>query len=173
MFKRVLVFFLAFVLGLLIQAFVHSFESAWIAPDFILILVVYLGLYHKSAWGVVGAFVLGLGADFAEARFIGPNAAGCVLAFCLTVELSNRFYAEKGLATALAALPASAAKLFGYSLILAVYTNVTVLNRSIAVGMVKEVILTAALTPFVIRALLWGGGRAFSRAVSMSEVYRR
>ena len=55
-----------------------------IAPDFILMFVVFLALYHPTAVGMVGAFLLGCAGDFASGEFVGPNAAGCVVAFCLS-----------------------------------------------------------------------------------------
>lgn len=171
MLKSVIVFFLAFLIGLFVQAtLVHSFESAWVAPDFILILVVYLGLHHKSPAGAVGAFVLGLGADFAEARFVGPNAAGAVLAFCLTVEISNRIYAEKGPATVLVTVVASATKLVAYALMLMLYTKTNVFSGPFAWTVVKEIVLTALFAPLVMKLLGWGRGRSISR---VSDAYRR
>lgn len=89
-------FLLAAFVGLAVSSsLIHlSFPSAP-APDFVLVLVVALSLYYHNMFGLLGSFFLGLIADFASARYLGPNAAGCVTAFLFVGIVANRVYADK------------------------------------------------------------------------------
>ena len=52
----------------------------WI-PDLLLILCVYLGIYHRSAGGAAGAFFLGYGLDACSGVPVGMNAFAMSLVF--------------------------------------------------------------------------------------------
>ncbi len=85
--RIIITFVLAALIGLTIQAsVVHTSAPAAVAPDFILILTVAIALFYHSPGGALGAFLLGMLADFASAQYVGPNAAGCVVSFVLVRE---------------------------------------------------------------------------------------
>jgi rod shape-determining protein MreD len=52
----------------------------WI-PDLLLILCVYLGIYHRSVGGAAGAFFLGYGLDTCSGVPVGMNAFAMSLVF--------------------------------------------------------------------------------------------
>jgi rod shape-determining protein MreD len=52
----------------------------WV-PDLLLILCVYLGIYHRSAGGAAGAFFLGYGLDTCSGVPVGMNAFAMSLVF--------------------------------------------------------------------------------------------
>ena len=100
---RVLVAFTALCFaGLFIQAsMIHSTAPSAVAPDIILILTVILALYFRSVFALVGAFSLGILADFASGLYLGPNAAGCVIVFHVVGAIASRVYADRGFAVGL------------------------------------------------------------------------
>lgn len=176
MIRQSLIFLAAFLLGVFLQsALVHAIDPGFIAPDLLLLLVVWLGLHAKNPWGAAASFLLGAGADFATARFVGPNAAGFVLAHCAVVELSNRIFAERGIAVSLVTLAASSVKLVTYSLILLAYTSITVVTRDTASTLALEALFTAALAPFALKLFAWGGRprRVRHSSVTTAPVVRR
>jgi rod shape-determining protein MreD len=60
----------------------------WI-PDLLLILCVYLGIYHRSAGGAAGAFFLGYGLDTCSGVPVGMNAFAMSLVFAGVTALSR------------------------------------------------------------------------------------
>ena len=58
-------------------------------PDFLLILCVYLGIYHRSVGGAAGAFFLGYGLDACSGAPVGINAFAMSLVFA-TVSAAAR-----------------------------------------------------------------------------------
>jgi rod shape-determining protein MreD len=149
-----LVFLVAAFTGLLIQAtLVHSSFPAAMAPDFILILTVAISLFYHSAWGALSSFALGLLADFASAEYLGPNAAGCVLAFCLVGLIANRVYADKGIAVGIIAFVCSLAKSATVFCVLYFYVDEFVFSQSLFHSMMWEAFLSALLAPLVLRLL--------------------
>jgi rod shape-determining protein MreD len=171
--KNSLTFFFALLVGLAIQAtVVHGLFPQAIAPDFLLILVLYLGVNFRSPFGAVGAFLLGLCADFATGKFVGPFAAGSVLAFALTVTLSNRVYAEKGFALVIIAFLACVVKGATYFIFEAIYPKIP-LSSSVITTILAEAGITAILAPIIMRFLLWGRTHSFINTVPLSDSYRR
>ena len=173
--RNVAIFFCAFILGLVIQATVfHTMFPASIAPDFLLILVFSLALNDRSALGAVGAFFLGLGGDFASARFVGPTAAGMVVAYCVIVACANHVYAERGPAVVIITFLASLVKSAVYALMLAVYTSVDVLTQHVLLLVFGEALVTALLAPLVLKLFHTGKGHGgVINQVQISEAYRR
>ena len=143
------------------------------APDFILILVVYLGLYAKSPGGALAVFLLGLGGDFASARFVGPTAAGCVAAFFLVTQISNHIYAERGLAVVFVSFLASILKSAVYLAMLVVYTSSTIISVHVLSIVLGEATATAVLSPLVLHLFSWSRLPGAAKSLPASEVYRR
>jgi rod shape-determining protein MreD len=152
--RTVLVFFAAFVLGLLIQAtVVHAIVPAAIAPDFIAMLVLFLALRYRHSWGVTGAFLLGAGSDFASARFLGPGAAGSVIGFLICAGIANHVYAERALLLALLGFLCSLAKNAAALLLVALYVRNEILTVNSGMTLLGEALITAVLTPLVVRLM--------------------
>ncbi len=153
MLRIVLVFSVATLLGLFVQGtLIRPLSVSAVAPDFILILVVYLGLHIPTVGGLLGAFVLGLVSDFAAAEFVGPGASGAVVAFCLTVTLSKKVYAESPPATMIVTAVCSLAKSLVCVLILYTYLDVNALSTGTPT-IIYEALLSGLVAPFVIRAM--------------------
>ncbi|MFN8391644.1 MAG: rod shape-determining protein MreD [Bdellovibrionota bacterium] len=148
------VFLVAGLIGLLIQAtLIHASFPAAVAPDFIVILTVAVSLYYHTAWGALGAFCLGLFADFASADYLGPNAAGCVAAFCLVGLIANRVYADKGIAITIITFVCSIAKSATLLLLYYLYVDGFIVPDGIFGSASWEAFLSALLAPFVLRTL--------------------
>ena len=162
MIRNIVVFMFATLLGLAVQAtLIHSLLPTMAAPDFIVILAFYLGITHKSAGGAVGAFLLGLAGDFATAKFIGPNAAGCVLAFSFVVLLSNRIYAERGPALIVVSFLASVVKSIAALVMIYLYTQATFAPGEVFRTLLWEALFTALVAPLVLRFFRWEQGRVY------------
>jgi rod shape-determining protein MreD len=147
-------FIVACILGLIFQAvLVHGLVPSAIAPDFITVLVVYIGFHHRSPAGAVGAFALGVLEDSASGQFLGPNAAGAVIAFLVTVAVVEKVYAERTPALIGLVVFASLAKCFTVLGILAVYVRVNLFGPSAVWTMLAEALLSAAVAPLVVKVL--------------------
>ncbi len=154
MFRAVVIFAFACLAGLIVQAtLVHSISPYAVAPDFIVILALYLGLRVQSPAGVLGAFLLGVAGDFASAQFVGPTAAGAVVVYGLTVIVSSKIYAEHPFTMGLLALFCSIADSLTYMLMLAVYIDVDMLTAEVLRGIGLEALLTALIAPVVVKLL--------------------
>lgn len=174
MIREALVFLLAFLIGIFIQASVfHSLSPAFIAPDLILLLVVVLGLHSKNAFGALGAFLLGIGADFATARYVGPNAAAAVLAFSAVVALSNRLYAERGPAVIFVAALACFVKYCVYAGIFYVYTSWNMFSSQFLRIAIGEAILTGICAPIVFALMRWARGESLLRPLTAGLAGKR
>ena len=165
MVKRALVFILAFFLGLVIQgAVIRSLLPSIPAPDFILVLVFYIALYFRTPWGVISAFGLGLAADAASGQFLGPQAAGCVVAFLVVLFFVDRIYAERGFAVVVVAFAASLGKSITCALLLCLYAKIDILTGMVMKTVLLEAIFSALLAP-VLFWILRLAGAAGSAAV--------
>lgn len=152
--KTVLLFFVAFVCGIFIQAtLLHSVLPDIVAPDLLVILSVFLGLRARNSTAAIGAFIIGLGADFASAKFLGPSAAGSVVAFAATVFVANHFFSEKWFTVLFTTLIASFAKNLTQALVLAAFTEINLFQWQFLTTALLESSLTAACAPIVIKLL--------------------
>jgi len=152
--KTILLFFVAFICGIFIQAtLLHSVQPEIVAPDLLMILAVFLGLRARNASGAIGSFVIGLGADFASAKFLGPYAAGSVVAFAATVFVANHFFSEKWFTVLMTAFIASLAKNLTQATVLAAFTEINLFQwQFVFIGLLESV-LTAVCAPVVIKLL--------------------
>lgn len=64
------------------------------APDLALVLAVYLGLHEHSAWGAIGAFLLGYLIDTTTGPAPGLNCLTTTLVFGVVYLLSRRLWME-------------------------------------------------------------------------------
>ena len=130
-------------------ALIRSIWPAAATADFSLILSVAIALYFYNPLGVVAAFLLGLLGDFSSAQFLGPNAAGCVLAFITVGLIANRMYAENFIAVMIITFACSLVKAGIYLGFLALYFQ-TRSSEDLSRMIVLEAILSALLAPLVI-----------------------
>jgi rod shape-determining protein MreD len=154
--KRVVVFFVAATIGLLVQgSVVHTVapSPAAIAPDLILILVVFTALHIRGAMGVLIAFVLGLCSDFASAQYVGPCAAGMVAAFYSVIVISDKVFAERVIALCALTITASLVKSAMYTLMLYLYVDAKLFTLETLERVGFEALLSAVLAPLVIKLL--------------------
>ena len=173
MLRVIVVFGVATIAGLLVDAtLIHGLFPSAVAPDFVLVLVVALAFHFRHAGGACGAFILGLIADFASGEFLGPNAAGCVVAFGLVVVISEKVYAERASAAILLGAAASSAKSLTFVLMLAMYLNVNVLSTHAAGVLLTEAVLSGLVTPVILKALDWTQYRYVNRPVQRRERVR-
>lgn len=172
MIRLVVVFLLVALLGLIVQSTIfHALSFSVIAPDFIVVLVVYLGLHYKSAFGVIAAFLLGLAADFASGQFIGPAAAGSIVAYNIASAVSQKVYAEHPIALVFLTFFCSLAKSFLFIGMLRFYTHVDVLDGHLS-SLLLEALLSALIAPLVLRFLQWSTNETSSGSVQTSDSLR-
>lgn len=149
MIRLLMIFSFTCVMGLFFQAaLIHSSIPAAPAPDFILILVVITALNYQNVFGMIGAFVLGLLADFASGLFIGPNAAGAVVAFSLIGVIASRVYADRGFGVMLITFFSCLVKSAVYAIMHVVYIN-GAMHEILQLSVLKLVLIEAALTALV------------------------
>ena len=153
MMRLVATFAVLLVLGLLVQAtLVHSLFPSAIAPDFLLMLVFFLGIHHKSPLGAFGAFLLGVVADLASARFIGPNAAGAVIAFAFVAYSSGHMFAERGAISGILAFFASLVKSIVFLTMMRFYAGISFPIEEVTTVLL-EALFTGILTPIALGLL--------------------
>ena len=174
--RIIITFVLAALIGLTIQAsVVHTSAPAAVAPDFILILTVAIALFYHSPGGALGAFLLGMLADFASAQYVGPNAAGCVVSFVLVGLIANRVYADKVFAVFIIAYVCSLAKNMTALAMYAFYVPEFTFPQGIFRTMLLEALLSAVLAPIVLRMLrgrVGGSSGAAMSKVQTSPAFR-
>ena len=86
MIRVFLIFFVLTGLGLFTQGTLLPASQSWFtAPNIIVILILIIGLYVRSISGLLSAFFLGLVSDFANAYYVGPAAAGAVIAYWIVI----------------------------------------------------------------------------------------
>ena len=71
-------------------AILHVISPYGILPDFILIMVFYLGFHRISVEGVITSFSLGLIADTFSSGVVGTTSFGLVFVFAVTHLFSNK-----------------------------------------------------------------------------------
>ncbi|MBL7661280.1 rod shape-determining protein MreD [bacterium] len=149
--KTFIKFFFIFLFGLVVQTiFAHTFYPARIAPDIILILMVFVAVEHHSPAGVAGAFLLGLASDFASAQYLGPDAAAGIMVFLFITLVARNVYAEHALTFSILVAVALPLKKLTTAGLIAFYTNHP-LNTALffSKNFAGELLLTVIIAPLV------------------------
>ncbi len=162
MFRTGFLFLLIALAGLFLQSVMRG-DLISVVPDVVLVLVVIVALLYPSVPGLLSCFGLGLLADFATARYLGPNAAGCVVAFALAVTVSTKIYADRVVGVAMIAFVCSIAKALTLLAMLAAFLNTIQPQVFAARTIFFEGLLTALLAPPIVWML--GVGRSFGKTV--------
>jgi len=93
--RRIILFLFFGLLGFLISEGVFQpvlpFRTA---PNFSIILLVYLAFYEQNVFGALCAFLLGLQLDFCTGLLLGPWAGAFVLVFSCVAYLTQRFFMQ-------------------------------------------------------------------------------
>lgn len=63
-----------------------------VVPDFLLVLCVYLGIYHRSVGGAATAFFLGYGLDSCSGAPVGTNAFALSLVFATVSVIAQQLW---------------------------------------------------------------------------------
>ena len=170
MFRVLITFLLLAFFGLSIQSTAtHMFSVYASGPNLLLLLAIFIGLKNHKPSGAIGAFLIGLLGDFASAKYLGPSAAGTLVAYCLTVILSQRVYAEHPVTLAMVALLCSLARSVVYVLFLSMYVSSNIFSLETLKGVAFEAFLTAIVAPIVFKIIKWALGKPKH---SNSMVYR-
>ncbi|MEZ4754088.1 MAG: rod shape-determining protein MreD [Bdellovibrionota bacterium] len=90
-------------LAIFVQGTLLKFISpSMIAPNFMIILVVFLGFSRVSTHGVFLSFLLGLQLDLYSAHLLGPWAGAFVVCFGVIATMSQQIFVESPIAIVMA-----------------------------------------------------------------------
>lgn len=144
--KSLIILLLGFV-AIFLQGAVFKFlMPGMIAPNFHVVLAVFVAFYDPSSRGAALAFLLGLQSDLASGILLGPMAGALVVIFALVTLVSQRIFTE-------AVIAASAAVFLATFLARTIF--ILLMNQFSFVAPIAtwalfwEAILNAGLTPFV------------------------
>ena len=127
----------------------------WI-PDLLLILCVYLGIYHRSAAGAAGAFFLGYGLDTCSGVPVGMNAFAMSLVFAGVTAVSRCLWLTNPLSVLFMGFLAVVLKT-GAFLLLGEFGELTeVFQPMVARYVMWDATVAMALTPLVFTLLYRG-----------------
>jgi rod shape-determining protein MreD len=143
------IFVAACIVGLVLQATLRANFFA-VGPDFLVILVVILAVSYPNAGGVLGAFCLGLIYDLGSGQFLGPNAAGSVIAFLVAAGISRKMYAERIAGLAIVVLVCSLAKSTTFALMLSAFIESDLIKPYTLQVIMMEACFSALVAPFVV-----------------------
>lgn len=162
--------FVAFV-GLFIQGgIIKSALPAAVAPDMIVVLVATIGLRFRSVPGLLGAFCLGLLEDFASGQYLGPNAAGVVIAFLLSGLIANRVYADKGVALFFIVVFCSLAKALTRLSMLLMYVGTVRPDQDALWTIVFEALLSGVCAPIIVKLMFGRSGWLASKRTARTNL---
>jgi len=124
-----------------------------VVPDVLLVLCVYLGLYHHSVGGAVGAFILGYLEDSVSGSAAGLNAFAMSLIFLLIYLTSRRLWVENVVSQVVVVFLAALVKAAAVTSLLAVFASFQ-RGWSLVLGsLVLQGLLTAAVAPLIFALL--------------------
>ena len=154
MWRIILIFVVLSIVGLFLQSTVPPFGShSFVTPDLVLITVIFIGLYVRSVWGVLGAFSLGLLSDFATAQYLGPGAAGAMICYWIVVFVSQRVFVEHFIGLIILGFLASLGKQITYLALLLGFVGLKLTWWQISKTVLIEAAFTAVLTPMIVLML--------------------
>ena len=153
-------FLLYFVIGifliLLQSTFLHLLPFGPVVPDLVLVLCVYLGLYHPTVGAAVGSFVLGYSIDVVSSRLLGLNAFAMTLVFLAVYFSSRSIWLHHPIVSSLIVLFAALVKGAALVLVWVVFLSTDGFWSGAARYIIMEALLAAALAPLVFSLLRRG-----------------
>lgn len=149
--RRVILLCILGLLAVYLQGtLLRAFFPAWIVPNLLVTLLVFVSFKDVSPIGAGSAFLLGLELDLYEGVMLGPWAGAYVLVYAALASLSQRIFIESPFAAFSAVFCAVLA-------CNSIYFSIVFLFREIPYnGMVLSLIegaLSGMIAPFVLRAL--------------------
>jgi rod shape-determining protein MreD len=154
MLRTILIFLILSVTGIYLQSsFIPRVFPFDIAPDFILILVIWVALRNEERAALLGSFFLGLLSDFASGIYLGPQALGAVLACALVQGFSRHVYADKFLSIAVVTSCASLIKQLSSRLLVLSFTGFNSIHDFGIYILIGQSLLTALFAPVVIQLI--------------------
>jgi len=152
-----LLFFLVGIFLLLLQTtLLHLLPIGPVVPDLILVLCVYLGLYHPSVGAALGSFLLGYSVDIVSSPILGLNAFAMSLVFLSVYFSSRAIWIQNPIVTSLVVLLAALVKGAAVVLISAVFLSVEGFWIGAARYIIMEALVAAVLAPLVFALLRRG-----------------
>lgn len=98
-YRRIIILVLLGFVAVFVQGtLLHSLFPHIIAPNFLMILNVFLAFYEVTITGAVISFIYGLQYDLYSGVLLGPWAGAFVVIFGVLASLSQRLFVEAGLA---------------------------------------------------------------------------
>lgn len=148
---RALIFCVFGLVAVLLQGILLRFGLPdALLPQFVLMIVIYLGFNEISVLGTFVAFVLGLFLDFSSALLLGPWSGALVTVYGIMAVLSSRLFIESPLVAAFISFLASVVASVIYMLLGYEYRTLAWQDLSRIVG---QALCTAVLAPVVLRLM--------------------
>ena len=148
--RKSLLILLLGVLALLIPGTVlRTVFPELVAPNLMIVLLVWLAFHEISPGGAVLAFLLGLELDFCSGMLLGPWAGAYVIVFGLLVLCSRRIFIESAAVVFLSAFSASLLSALLYHVMLVLVYGAARLELSALSTAVIEAGLSAFLAPLL------------------------
>ncbi|MFM1847618.1 MAG: hypothetical protein RL417_1092 [Pseudomonadota bacterium] len=144
--RSVLVLILGLIAIFIQGTVLREIAPAFVVPNILLIVVVFLGFFEASLRGATLTFLLGLELDFANGLLVGPWAGAFIVSFGILASLSQRIFVESPLAAVVAAFGSSlVSSLVYFTLVYEFHPRVTVMVPF----SILEAGMNAALAPIV------------------------
>ena len=155
--KLFLLFFLAAVFLIVLQATLfHLLPIGPVVPDLILILCVYLGLYHPSVGAAFGSFLLGYSIDIVSSPILGFNAFAMSLVYLAVYLCARSIWLHHPIVSSVVVLLAALVKGATMVMIWAIFMSVDGFWAGAARYILWEALLAALLAPLVFALLRRG-----------------
>ncbi len=161
--KLFLMFFLAGIFLVVLQTTLfHLLPIGPVVPDLILVLCVYLGLYHPSVGGVLGSFFLGYSIDIVSSPILGFNAFAMSLVYLAVYLCARSIWLHHPMVSSVVVMLAALVKGAAMVVIWAIFLSVDGFWSGAARYVLWEATLAALLAP-VLFALLRRGQKIIER----------
>jgi rod shape-determining protein MreD len=144
------------VAGIVAMLLQTTIFPAGLAPNLLLVLIVYLGVHQYDAWGALGAFVLGYFLDTFSGTLLGVHAFAFTAVYLGVHHVARVLWTEGGVPAALVTFVAAIVNAFLVLAITALTTagDVAVWGPAVRYGLL-EATVAAALTPAVFGVVDW------------------
>lgn len=127
-----------------------------VSPDLLLILCVYLGIYHRSVGGATSAFCLGYGLDSCSGAPAGMNAFAMSLVFTVVAATSRSLWLHNPLSVFFLVLLAVVLKTSTFLCLGEVRSLAVIWQPMIAQYVMWDAVVALLLTPLVFSLLYRG-----------------
>ncbi len=155
--KLFLLFFVAGIILIVLQTtFFHLLPIGPVVPDLILVLCVYLGLYHPSVGAVFGSFLLGYSIDVISSPILGFNAFAMSLVYLIVYLCARSIWLHHPIVSSVVVLLAALVKGVTMVLIWAIFLSLDRFWAGAARYVLWEALLAAVLAPLIFALLRRG-----------------